>query len=52
MCKNSTTIGPHHTTYSDLSDATFAILKTIDKTEFRVLIKYCFLMGFDGAESG
>ena len=33
------------TSYIGFSDATFVILKAIEKSEFRVLIKHCFLMG-------
>ena len=32
------------TTYSDLSDASLDILKTIDSKQFRVLIYHCFLI--------
>ena len=32
------------TNYSDLSDASLDILKTMDSTQFRVLIYHCLLM--------
>ena len=32
------------TSYSDLSDASLDILKTIDSKQFRALIYHCFLM--------
>ena len=32
------------TSYSDLSDASLDILKTMDSKKFRVLIYHCFLM--------
>ena len=33
------------TSFSGFNEATFVIFKTMEKTEFRVLIKHCFLMG-------
>ncbi|KYN07571.1 hypothetical protein ALC62_01391 [Cyphomyrmex costatus] len=44
--QNFSSIGPlHFISYSGLSDATFVFFKTMEKSEFRVLIKNCFLMG-------
>ena len=37
--------------YSILSEATFVVVKKMDKKEFRVLIKYCFLKGKNTVEA-
>lgn len=37
--------------YSDLSEATFVIVEKMEKKEFRVLIKYCFLKGKNTVEA-